>query len=124
MNVNYNDHHQWKTTCTFYKYKKKKIAKHLYIYTKIQTLCKKQDNLRYVLFTKIHTLTLRNFHENFEFGIYIEKAWHFAVCDVFIYKKGNPFYVRNKYFLAQIMIALLSNKNGILHYWKIQQFNS
>ena len=27
------------------------------------------------------------FDENFEVGSYIKKAWHFALCDVFIYKK-------------------------------------
>ena len=37
---------------------------------------KKQDILRYVIF-----------HENFEVGIYIQKARHFALRDVLIYKK-------------------------------------
>ena len=45
INVNYNDSYRRKTTCTFlYKQKAKKNAKRLYIYTKIQTLCKNQDN--------------------------------------------------------------------------------
>ena len=33
---------------------------------------------------------------------------------------GDPFYLRNIYFFVQILRALLSNKNGILHFWKIQ----
>ena len=32
-------------------------------------------------------LTLRDFHEIFEVGIYIQKSLHFALLDVFISKK-------------------------------------
>ena len=32
-------------------------------------------------------LTLRDFHEIFEVGIYIQKSWHFALREVFIYKQ-------------------------------------
>ena len=32
-------------------------------------------------------LTLWDFHEIFEVGMYIQKAWHFALRDIFIYKK-------------------------------------
>ena len=39
---------------------------------------KKQDTSRYAIF-----------HENFEVGIYIPKAWHFALRDVLIYKKPD-----------------------------------
>ena len=31
----------------------------------------------------------------------------------------SPFYLRNIIYLAQIIRALLSNKNGILHFWKV-----
>ena len=33
--------------------------------------------------------TLSNFDENFDVGIYIKKAWHFALRDVLIYKKTD-----------------------------------
>ena len=46
----------------------------MFLYTKIQTLCKKQDNLRYVLiYTKIDTLRYAIFHENVQICIYIQK---------------------------------------------------
>ena len=55
-----------------YIYKKQKIYMRSYIYSKNQTLFKKQDNLRYVLFTKKpDTLHYAIFHEIFEIGIYI-----------------------------------------------------
>ena len=36
---------------------------------------------------------------------------------------NTPFYLRNIINLAKILRALLSNKNGVLHFWKSQQFN-
>ena len=75
---------------------------HVYIYTKNNTLCqtflytksqtrfKNQDNLRYVLiYKKQYTLRHAIFHENVEVGIYIQKSWHFAPCDVLIYKEPD-----------------------------------
>ena len=56
MNENYNDCHQKKTTCTdIYIY----IIKTKWepcLYTKIQTLCTKQDKFRYVFYRKQDTL--------------------------------------------------------------------
>ena len=49
----------------------------MFLYTKSETLRKNQDNLCYAIF-----------QDNFEVGIYMQKAWHFALCEVFIYK--NP----------------------------------
>ena len=56
--------------------KSKKIAKCLYIYTKSQTLYKKQDNLRYVFFHKKQdTLLYAVFHEFLKLAfIYVQKA--------------------------------------------------
>ena len=56
----------------FYIYKKQKNVKCLYIYTKIQTLCKNQDNLRYVfIHKKPDNLRYAIFNEIFEIGVYI-----------------------------------------------------
>ena len=87
INENYNFCHQRKTTCTFIYIQKGKNCE-TFLYTKIQTLCKKQDNLGYVLYIKERHFTLRDFHKKIEFGIYIKEAWQFALRDVFIYK--NP----------------------------------
>ena len=46
---------------------------------------KKLRNVFYI--QKVIHLTLRDFYETFEVGIYIQKAWHFALGDVYIYKK-------------------------------------
>ena len=71
-----------------YIYNKKKIAKG-FLYTKKVTLFKKQDKSRSVfIYKKAHILPYAIFHEIFEVGIYIQKAWHFAFCDVFTFK--NP----------------------------------
>ena len=52
INKDYNDCYQRKTTCAFiYIYKNQKSCK-TFLYTKIQTLCKKQDNFRYVFIIK------------------------------------------------------------------------
>ena len=58
------------------------------LYTKIQTLCKKQDNLRYVfIHKKPHTFRYAIFHDFFKLEfIYKQKACHFALREVFIYK--------------------------------------
>ena len=84
MNQNYNDYHHRKTTCTFLKQKNRWT----FLYTKSLILFKKLDNSRYVfIYKKRYTLRYGVFHEIFEVGIYIQKAWHFALRDVFIYKK-------------------------------------
>ena len=45
------------------------------LYTKSQTLCKRQDNFCYVfIYKKQDTLRYAIFHENFEVGVYKQKA--------------------------------------------------
>ena len=62
----------------------------IYIYSKSQTLFKKQDNFRY---DSIHknpdTLRYAIFMKFWNWPFYIQKAWHFALCDVLIYKKHD-----------------------------------
>ena len=41
------------------------------------------------IYKKPYTLRYGTFHEIFEVGIYIQKAWHFALREVFIYKKQD-----------------------------------
>ena len=61
-----------------------------FLYTKSLTLHKKQDNIRYIFINKTQgTLRYAIFHENFEFGIFLQEACHFALRDVFIYKKPD-----------------------------------
>ena len=78
------------------------MAKRSYIYTKIQTLFKNQDNLRYFLFTKIHTLYVRPFSRNFW-------NWH-----LYIHKKNDTlryvtFYIqKSKHFEKSSLFALHS----------------
>ena len=72
MNENYDDFHHQKTTRTIIYTKRKKIAKRF--------ICKKPDTfqkarqfpLRFLIQKSIN-LTLRDFHEIFEVGIYIQK---------------------------------------------------
>ena len=70
-------------------YKKHDTLRYVtFLYTKSQTLHKKLDNYRCVfLYKKQYTLRCRVFHEIFEVCIYIQKAFHFGLRDVFIYKK-------------------------------------
>ena len=71
-----------------YIYKKQKIANRLYIYTKSQTLCKKQVNLRYVFIHKSpDTLYYAIFHKIFEIGIYIYKKHYTLRYVTFLYTK-------------------------------------
>ena len=61
-----------------------------FLYTKIQTLFKKQVYFRYVfIYKKQDTLRYTISHEFFEVGITIQKASHFVLRDVFIYKKKD-----------------------------------
>ena len=71
MNVNDNDSHPQKATCTFYIYKNKINAKRLYMNAKSKTIFKKQDNLRHIfIHKKLDTLRYAIFHESFEIGIF------------------------------------------------------
>ena len=48
---------------------------------------KKLDNFRYVfIYNKGCTLRYGVLHEISEVGIYIKKAWHFVLRDIFIFK--------------------------------------
>ena len=69
-----------------YIHKKRKKC-NTFSYTKNHTLFKKLDNSRYVyIYKKAIHLTLLDFRENFEVGIYIQKVWQFALHD-FLYTK-------------------------------------
>ena len=62
--------------------------KRLYIYTKSQTIRKKQDNFRYAfIYKQLDTLRYTIFHETSEISICIQKSWQFALREFFIYKK-------------------------------------
>ena len=83
----YNDCHDRMPTCTFIY---TKIIKNCetFLYSKSLSLYKKLDNVRYLFFIqKAINLTLGDFHEIFEVGVFIQKALHFALRDVFIYEK-------------------------------------
>ena len=54
-------------------YTKSKKMQNIYIYPKIRTPCKKQDNLRYILYTKSETLYVTQFSWFFQISIYIQK---------------------------------------------------
>ena len=74
MYVNYNDYQQRKTTCTCYIYIKQKNCV-MFLYTKGQTICKKQDNWRYVfIHRELDSLRYAIFHEISEIGFYIQKS--------------------------------------------------
>ena len=87
-------------------YKKQKTLRNVFIYKK-QTLFKNPDNFRYILiYKKSDTLLYAIFHEIFEVSIYIQKAWHFVLRDIFIYKNPDTsqkarqfavrFYIQNR----------------------------
>ena len=74
-----------KDNANVYIQKAKKLL-NIFIYKKPDTFQKaRQFPLRFYIQKGIQ-LTLRDFHEIFEVGIYIQKAWHFALRHVFIYK--------------------------------------
>ena len=85
INVNNNDSHRQKTTCTFYIYKKQKNCEmFIYIYKKPDILQKtRQFALRFCS-QKARHFTLRSFSWMFW---NCKKEWHFALRDVFIFKK-------------------------------------
>ena len=68
-------------------------------------------------------MTLRDFHEIFEVGIYIQKKWHFALRDVFIYKKLD-----SSQKAGQFAIRLYIQKSGTftlrdfpLNFWNLRR---
>ena len=74
MYVNYDDCHQRKTTRTFIYKKIKTKKRNVIIYKNPDTFQKaRQFPLRFYIQKALH-LTLRDFHEIFEVGIYIQKA--------------------------------------------------
>ena len=87
INENYHDCHDRKAMLTFIYTQKTKKLLNILIYKKPDTFQKaRQFPFRFSIQKAIH-LTLRHFHEIFEVGIYIQKAWHFALRDVFMHKK-------------------------------------
>ena len=87
INENYNDFHQQNTAFTFQYIQKVKNCETL-LYTKIQTHFKKQHNFRSIfIYKKQDTLRYSMFHKFFEVEIYIQLSWHFALSEVFIYKR-------------------------------------
>ena len=99
--------------------KSKKIAKCLYIYTKSQTLCKKQDNLRYVFVHKKQDTLLYAFFMNVlkleksmtlcvTWRFYIQKARNFEKKDnlryVFLYTKSLTLCV-TRFFMEFLKLA-------------------
>ena len=142
MNEDYDDSHHWKTTRTFI-YTKSKKLRNVLIYKKPDTFQKaRQFPLRFYIQKALH-LTLRDFHEFFEVGIYtksmtlcvtwrfyIQKSGHFAksktICDTFLYTKIRHFCV-TQFFIDFLKFAdggghLFIKKNNVLcvtfSYWK------
>ena len=87
INVDNNDYHQKKRTCTVLYIQKTKKMRSVYIciYINPDTFQKaRQFPLRFYL-EKSRYFTLRDFREIFEIGIiYIQRALHVALRDVFI----------------------------------------
>ena len=79
--------------------------RNIFIYKKPITLQKSRQFPVRFLYKKHDTLCYRIFHENVEVCIFIQDAWHFALCDVFIYKSRDTsqksrqcmlcFYIKN-----------------------------
>ena len=79
---------------------------------------KKQDNFCYVYKYIMHdTLRYTIFQEDFEAGIYIQKPWHFALRDVFVYtnpdtlQKARNFVLR--FYIQKSGHLALCNFHGI-----------
>ena len=63
-----------------------------FLYTKIQTLCKKQDKLRYVfIYKKPDTLRYAIFHQIFDIVVYILKSMTLCVTWRFYIKRSRHF---------------------------------
>ena len=71
-----------------YIYTKRWELWNFFIYKKPETFQKVGQFALHFYIQKARHLTLCNFLWNFEIGICIQKSWHFALRDVFIYK--NP----------------------------------
>ena len=56
------------------------------IYKKSDTLQKSRQFALSFTYRKHDTLRYAIFHKLFEFGIYIQEAWNFSLCNVYIYK--------------------------------------
>ena len=115
-----------------------KKTKRLYVYTKIQTLCKKQDNLRYVfIHKKPSTLRYAIFHEIFESSIYIymqsmtlcvmwrfyiQKSRHFAksktIWVIFLNIQKRMKFCVTRFFIDLLKLAgiFINKKQCTLHY--------
>ena len=106
-----------------YIHKKQKNYETFFIYKDPDTFQKaRQFTLRFYIQKSIH-LTLWDFDEIFEVGIYIQKEWHFALCDVFIYKKLD-----NSQKARQFEIPLYIQKSGtfalhdfLLNFWNLRR---
>ena len=72
MNINYNDCHKQKTTCTFHIQKAKK--RETFLYRKGRTLRKKQDNFPDVFIFKKQDTLHYAFFMKFLILAYIQKA--------------------------------------------------
>ena len=83
INENYNDYHQWNTTCTFYIYKRQKKCK-LFFIQKYRHIAKARQLASRFIYKKPDTLRYVICHETSEVGIYVPKVWNFALRDVFI----------------------------------------
>ena len=93
-NINNNDSHPWKIKCTFLYIQKAKKSRNVSIY--IQKSIKNKTVCVAFLFIKIQTLHVTRFFmkiKKFAF-ICIQKAWYFALRDVF--KCKNPDTSKNK----------------------------
>ena len=74
MDENYDDCHYRKTTRTFMYTKSKKNWDNVFIYKRTDTFQKARQFPLYFYIQKTRNLTLRDFHEIFKVGIYIQKA--------------------------------------------------
>ena len=92
----------------------------VFIYTKSKILRKKQDNFRYLFIYKNHdTLRYAFFCENFEVGIYIQKSWHFALPDIFIYKKRDTSQ-KSRQFALRFYIQNLDTLRYAISHWTFE----
>ena len=71
----------------FYIHKKQNKLPNVFISKKPDTFQKARQFLFHFYINRPYTLRYAVFHEIFEVGIYIQKVSHFALRNVFIYKK-------------------------------------
>ena len=122
MNENYHDWHHRNTTRTFIYTKSQKVWT-VFIYKNPDTVQKaRQFPLRLYIYKAIQ-LTLLDFHEIFEVDMFIQKAWRFALRNVFIYKnlgtsqKARQFAIR---FYIQ-KSGIFSLRNFSLNFWNLRR---